>query len=306
MPAAPASSSRRRSNAGSSRIFRRRSAAGVSTSRSWPPSAVRPDRPVDRVAVAVEPVPQWTQPLVQPALHERRRQVRDRGRIGAPLGDDPLAHVAHDVDVDVREPADEGVRPVEGRQGNLLPRRELQAAVGAEVHDGVGAEGVPGPQVGGHVGMRRRLLCAVHEPERVVADARQGLRQDRDVAELHAGDGQRGLLAFADRHVLAGGRAVLRDDGVAHARLEVRFQPRGVLAGRHQRRIPCGQELLERPAGVRSEHRALRLDELPELVIGLGEALDLVAGVAQRAQQVQQARRHLHAAGVHGVLAGSL
>ena len=154
--------------------------------------------------------------------------------------------------------------------------------------------------------MRRRLLRTVHEPERVVPDARQGLREDRDVAELHAGDGQRGLLAFADRHVLAGSRSVLRDDGVAHARLEVRFQPRGVLAGRHQRRIPCGQELLERPAGVRAEHRALRLDELPELVIGLGEALDLVAGVAQRAQQVQQARRHLHAAGVHGVLAGSL
>ena len=265
-----------------------------------------PHRTVGRVAKAVEPVAQGAQPLVEPALHERRGQVGHGGRIRAALGDDALADVAHDVDVDVREPPDEGVRPVEGRQGNLLPRRELQAAVGAEVHHRVGLECVPGPQVGGHVGVRRRLPRAVHEPERVVAGARQGLREDDDVAELDAGDGQRGLIALADRHVLAGGGAVLLDDGVAHARLEVRFHPGRVLGGRHQGRIAGCHVLLERAARVGPHHRPLRLDEGPELVVGLGEPLDRVAGVAQRAQQVEQARRHLQAAGVHGVLAGSL
>ena len=84
------------------------------------------------------------------------------------------------------------------------------------------------------------------------------------------------------------------------------LRPRGVLGGRHQRRIAGGHVLLERAPGVGSEHRPLRLDELPELVVGLREPVDRVAGVAQRAQQVQQARRHLHAARVHGVLAGAL
>ena len=134
----------------------------------------------------------------------------------------------------------------------------------------------------------------------------RGCGRTTTLPNSHAGDGQRGLLAPADRHVLARGGAVLLDDGVAHARLEVRGHPRGVLAGRHQRRIAGGHVLLERAARVESEHGSLRLDELPELVIGRGEPLDRVAGVAQRAQQVQQARRHLQAAGVHGVPAGSL
>ena len=270
------------------------------------PRMLRPHRAVRRVAVAVEPVAQRAQPLVESPLHEGRREVRDGRRIGAALGDDPLADVAHDVEVGVRDPAHERVRPVERRQRYLLPGPELQAPVRAEVHHRVGLERAPGPQVRRHVGMRRRLQRPVHEAERVVAHPRHRLRENDHVAEPHAGDRDRGVVAVADRHVLPRGGSVRRRHRLPHRRLEVLLGPLRVLGGGHQGRIPPGHVLLERPECVRPEHGPLRLDELPELVLGLGQALDRVAGVAQRAQQVQEARGHLHVAGRHRVLAGAL
>ena len=63
----------------------------------------------------------------------------------------------------MRHVADENVWPVVVRQGDLLPRRELQASVCAEMHDGVGVEAVAKPEIRRDIGMRRRHFHAMDD-----------------------------------------------------------------------------------------------------------------------------------------------
>ena len=129
------------------------------------------------------------------AFAQRRCQVRDDGSVAAALGDHGLADVAHGVQVQMRHLAYQGVGPVVVGQRDLLAGRELQAAVGAEVHHRIRTEDLARPQVRGHIGPRWRELSAVHDLEGVVTHTGQRLRQQYHIAQRHARYGDAALIA---------------------------------------------------------------------------------------------------------------
>ena len=143
------------------------------------------------------------------ALVERRRDVGDDAGVGAALGHHALPHITYSVVVEVRQRGDERLPPVAGGEGDLLARGELEAAMRAEVHQGICGEGVACPEVGGHVGVRGRSACAVDDGKAILTEARHGLRKEDDLTVLNARDRQLGVPRALLRHVAAGGRAVL-------------------------------------------------------------------------------------------------
>ena len=142
------------------------------------------------------------------AFHERGRKIVDYLRIAASLGRHGLAYVGRGPHVEVGQGADEAVGPVLRAQRHLLARCELQGAVGTEVHDGVGSESVARPEVGGDIVVGRGGVGAVHNLEIVVAESGGRLRNEHDVAELQAAEGE---APPAVGHGVAGEGAV---DGV--------------------------------------------------------------------------------------------
>ena len=95
--------------------------------------------------------------------HERRRQMRNHRGVRTAFGDDGFTDVVDRIKIEMRHVADENVWPVVVRQGDLLPRRELQASVCAEVHDGVGVETIAKPEIRRDIGMRRRHFHAMND-----------------------------------------------------------------------------------------------------------------------------------------------
>ena len=82
----------------------------------------------------------------------------------------------------------QAVGPVLAAERHLLARRELQAAVGAEVNQRICPEAVLRPQVRSNVAVGRGCVCPVYDLERVAARSCRGLRKQHYVAELQAGD----------------------------------------------------------------------------------------------------------------------
>ena len=70
---------------------------------------------------------------VEARLGQRRRQVADERRTRAALGDGAFRRVVGGIEIEVREVADQPVRPAAGRHARLLAGHEFQRAVGAEV-----------------------------------------------------------------------------------------------------------------------------------------------------------------------------
>ena len=118
-------------------------------------------------------------------LHERRRKVRLQSGIRTAFGNHTLAHVAYRIDVKMRRRPDQCIRPVAAAQGDLLAWRELQRAVGAEVHHHVSFESVARPKVGGDIGVRRRGIRAVDDGKVVVARTRRQLRQQHHISQFY-------------------------------------------------------------------------------------------------------------------------
>jgi hypothetical protein len=77
--------------------------------------------------------------------------VVDDGRVPAPLGLGALARVVDDERVDERQVAEDRVGGAGGGQAEALSGQPFEGAVLAEVDDGVGAEGLIEPAVGGQV-----------------------------------------------------------------------------------------------------------------------------------------------------------
>ena len=94
------------------------------------------------------------------AGHRRHQVIDDRG-VRAALGLRALARVVDQERVDQRQVAQRRVGPARGRHAEVLARQPLQVAVLAHVHDGVRAEALLQPAVGGQVVVARRQLRVV-------------------------------------------------------------------------------------------------------------------------------------------------
>ena len=123
------------------------------------------------------------QAAVEPGVRHRRGQVADQRRRRAPLGDHSLRRVVGGVEVEVRQVADQPVRPAVGGEAGLLAGHELQRAVRAEVQHGVRTQVLAQVAVEGGERVGRREAVLEQEPHRVALVAEGGLDADQHVPE---------------------------------------------------------------------------------------------------------------------------
>ena len=112
----------------------------------------------------------------------------------------------------MRHRSNKTVRPVLATQRHLLARCELQRAVGAEVHQGIGSETVPGPQISGNIIMGRSCIRAVNYLEVIVAKTGGCLRNKHYISELESCESEIPSIAEA----MSGERSVDRIDIGTH------------------------------------------------------------------------------------------
>ena len=123
---------------------------------------------------------------VEPGLGDRRRQIADQRRRRAPLGNGALGRIVGGVEIEVRQVADQPVRPARADSTDLLARHEFERAMRAEVQDGMGAEVLAQPAVERRERVRRRKALLEQEPHRIALVAEGRLHADEDVAEVLA------------------------------------------------------------------------------------------------------------------------
>ena len=121
--------------------------------------------------------------LVEPRVGDRRGEIADEGRPATPLGQRPLGGVVGGVEIDVRQIADEALRPAGVRQPDLLPRHELERPMRPEVQHGIGTEILTQPAIEGGEGVRRREVSLEEEPHRVPFPPERRLHTDEHVPE---------------------------------------------------------------------------------------------------------------------------
>ena len=169
------------------------------------------------------------------------------------------------------------------------------------MHDGIGLEHLAGPQVGSHVGIRRRRPGTVYQGEGILAHTGQWLGQQYDIAQLYPRHRQILHALAHGGHVLARTAAVAGGDCLAHRGREFLGAPAVVILRRHQGRFPRGEESGHIARGIGPQHRALALDQRLESFEVSRQALYPVSGIAQDLQGVIERVRHFQAAGGHGV-----
>ena len=131
---------------------------------------------------------QVEQPTIKPSRGNRRRQVTDQRRTHAALGQHALRWVVRGIEVEVRQVADQPVRPASGRHARLLARHEFQRAMGAEMQHRMGAKILGKPAVEGGESVGRCEAALEQQAHRVAFVAEAGLYADEHVPELHAKD----------------------------------------------------------------------------------------------------------------------
>ena len=255
---------------------------------------------------AVDAVFQDFQFVVQFALHERRGKMRHERGIAAALGDDAFADIIDGVDVEVGHVADEYIGPVVIRQRHLLAGNEFEAAVRPEMDERVRTEPLARPEIGGYVGIGGSSLHAVHDFFRVLADGRQRLRQNGDVAEHDARHRDVFPALLLDAHVFARSLAVrvaqflaqlFGKDFLCPFREGLHIDEFGVAV--LQEFVVCAER-------IGAEYGALGLYHPFERRSVGGQAGYVVTGIAQRLQRIVE---RLHAFDIgrrNGTLAGSL
>ncbi len=134
-------------------------------------------------APAVERRLQFEQSAIEAGAGHRRRQIADQRRAGPALGQRALGRVVGGVDIEVRQVADEPVRPALARQACLLAGHEFERAMGAEVENRVRAEVLADPTVECRERVGRREPLLEQQPHRVALVAERGLHTDEHVAE---------------------------------------------------------------------------------------------------------------------------
>ena len=125
-------------------------------------------------------------PLVKARLRQRRGQVADDHRIRAALGKRRFRRVVGGVKIDVRQVADQPIRPAAFAHARLFAGHEFQRPVHAEMQKRVGGEILAQPAVEGRKGMGRCEALLKEQPHRVAFIAEDRLQADEDIAKLTA------------------------------------------------------------------------------------------------------------------------
>ena len=232
---------------------------------------------------------------------ERRRLMTHHHTTAATFDVHCFRHVVDDIGVDHRDVAYQQIRVVINPQAALLAGQPFLTAVGAEMDDGIGADLLAHPQVGGEI-------TVVHRQQRVVVKhvvlfgrriAARWLGQHVQIAVLGARNDEAFLAITFYYPVTVLRRAPAADDVVAHTGGQG-GQPGFVTAERKE--IP-GAGLLNLhdalTAVIRAQHVGDRVDQL--LVI---HRVDVVAVFAQRRCKAGHGHRHVQVRRAHVVFAG--
>ena len=236
-------------------------------------------------------------------IHERCGQMADERRVTAAFGNLRLAHVVHHVKVVVRHFPDEHVRPVIAGERDLLPRREFQASVGAEMNQRIRVELVPDPEIGCDVVVRRSHFDAVHDLVRIRSLSGDGLRHQHDVSEAEHTERKsavRRLEGFPRKFPVAR----------RHRPIEIRghalSDPGFILFPGDLFHLRLFHEFLRRALGIGAENRGVVLN-LPEQLFGRFRKFACVEpGLPQVPEKVQQRVADLDSSGGQGVFPVSL
>ena len=129
-------------------------------------------------------------------MGDRRRQIADERRARPALGERAFGGVVGGVEIDVRQIADQPVRPAGAGEPGLLARHEFERPVRAEMQHGMRPEILAEVAVEGREGMRRSEAALEQEPHRVTLDAEGRLDSDEDVAEMRAEHEQAAAVAL--------------------------------------------------------------------------------------------------------------
>ncbi len=121
---------------------------------------------------------------------QRRHQVVDDHRLGAALGLGTLARVVDDERVDVRQRAEQGVRPALCRQPDALAGQPFEVAVLADMDHRVGGKGMAQPEVKRQVAVRRHQVRIVVHRAGVHLVTPRRLNADEGQAKAQAGHHQ--------------------------------------------------------------------------------------------------------------------
>ena len=137
-----------------------------------------------QIAQAIKRSLEFTQPLVEPGIGHRRRQVGNKRCRRAALGDRAFGRIVGGIEVEVRQIPDQPVGPALARHARLLAGHELERAMSAEMQNCIGAEMALEIGVEGGKRMGRRKALLKQEPHRVTLVAEARLNRDQYVAEL--------------------------------------------------------------------------------------------------------------------------
>ena len=131
---------------------------------------------------------QIEQATIKPGRGNRRRQVADQRRTHAALGQHALRRVVRGIEVEVRQIADQPVRPAGGRHARLLAGHEFQRAMSTEMQHSMGAKILGKPAVEGGESVGRCEAALEQQAHRVAFIAEAGLHADEHIPKLHAKD----------------------------------------------------------------------------------------------------------------------
>ena len=243
---------------------------------------------------------------VAPRIHERCSQVTDHRGVGAAFRNQRFADVVDDVKIVMRQIADQYIRPVEAGKRNLFPRGELQTSMRAEMHQRIRAEFMTDPEIRGDVGVRGRLLDAVNNLVRIVADRGKSLRQNHDIAEPQHPERHALFAVFFHGEIIAGNGTVLffhfRIEFLRHALAD----PGKILFRRNEFNSRSLNESLGRSLRIGSENGGVFLDFPVQLLRSLRQVTGCEPLTLQIFQRVQKRVADFQTGGIQRVLPGSL
>ncbi len=130
---------------------------------------------------------------------QRRRQMIDDDRRGAPFGLRPFARIVDDEGVEMRRRAEGGFREAILRQRHRLARQPFEIAVFAEMDDRVRVERLAQPGVEGKIAVRRRQVGIMVAFGGVDVVSARRLDRDDDISKLQ--DRQNEVRALPERIV---------------------------------------------------------------------------------------------------------
>src|SRR4030095_12099617 len=115
-------------------------------------------------------------------------QIGDKLSVGPALRDCSFRRIVDAVEIDVRQGADQPVRPTGGRESHLLPRHELERSVCSDMDYRVGVENLLNIRVETHEPVMWAATPRGEQPHWVAFVSERWLYPNKDVAQLNSTD----------------------------------------------------------------------------------------------------------------------